>query len=357
MKGDMVAVKMAPLTDQDILAVLSVIIREPKIRESIGSLRDYDGSFEIPGLARFRINVMRNQDHLGIIMRIVPMKVPTIEQLGLSKSLARIASMQRGLVLVTGVTGSGKTSTLAAMIDYINANFPLHILTIEDPIEFVHPQKKGRVTQREVGRDTDSFSMALRAALRQDPDVILVGEMRDKETIDIAIKAAETGHMVLSTVHTTDAIKTIGRLVSVFAPEEQKTVRRRLAENLTATISQRLLPRADGKGMIAGQEIMICNSGIADCIVDSNLTGGINDLIEKSVCEDGSGGKTFEQDLVNLYMRKLITLDVAKEFASSANDLERNLTYGSKTQESPKMGEGVELDHGTGLVEKEKSAA
>jgi len=242
--------------------------------------------------------------------------------------------MPRGLVLVTGATGSGKSSTLAAMIDYINATSPCHILTIEDPVEFVHPLKKARVTQREVGRDTSSFAESLRSALRQDPDVILVGEMRDPETIDIALKAAETGHMVFSTVHTTDAIKTIGRLVSVFPPNEQKMVRLRLADNLMATISQRLIKRADGKGMIAAQEIMVSNPGIQECIANPDLTNTMNDYISKS--HETSGGQTFEQHLVELYRSGTITVHEAKAAASNPQDFERNLMFGSNNTDSIK---------------------
>jgi twitching motility protein PilT len=344
LRGELMNVTMPALTDDDIQSVIGFVIKDPTEREKIKSLRDFDGSFEIPKLARFRVNIMKTQGRYGVVLRVVPLLVPTIESLGLPSALKKIAAMQRGLVLVTGVTGSGKSSTLAAMIDYLNTIFPLHILTVEDPIEFVHTAKRSRVTQREVGRDTDSFSLALRAALRQDPDVILVGEMRDQETIDIALKAAETGHMVLSTVHTTDAIKTIGRLVSVFPPAEQKMVRQRLSENLAATISQRLIPRLDKKGMVAGQEVMINNTAIAECIANPDLTGGMNEYIEKSYEEDGSGGRTFEQHLVELYMNKMISLDSAKEFASNANDLERNLLYGGKNQEAPKMGDQIELD-------------
>jgi twitching motility protein PilT len=243
-----------------------------------------------------------------------------------------IAEMPRGLVLVTGATGSGKSSTLAAMIDHINTHCAAHILTIEDPIEFVHPQKKARVTQREVGRDTDSFAGALRSALRQDPDVILVGEMRDPETIDIALKAAETGHMVFSTVHTTDAIKTIGRLIAVFPPNEQKMVRIRLADNLMSTISQRLLKKADGKGVVVAQEIMVTNAGIQECIMNPDLTGTMNDLITRS--HETSGGQTFEQHLAHLFRSGTISLEEAKSASTNPQDFERNIMFGSGSASS-----------------------
>jgi twitching motility protein PilT len=266
---------------------------------------------------------------MAAVLRLIPAEIPTIESLGLPPVLKKIAGFSRGLVLVTGATGSGKSSTLAAMINEINTNCPYHILTIEDPIEFVHPQRRSRISQREVGSDTQSFAQALRAALRQDPDVILVGEMRDPETIDIALKAAETGHLVFSTVHTNDAIKTIGRLVSVFPPEEQRMVRMRLADNLMATISQRLIAKKDGKGMVAAQEIMVSNAAIADCIADPDKTGEINDFITKS--KEMTGGQTFDQHLADLYLREVVSLDVAKEASTSPSDFERNLMYGGNS--------------------------
>jgi twitching motility protein PilT len=327
MKGDMVNVKMPALTEQDMLAICGYMVKDPAVLNAISDVKDYDGSFEVKGLSRFRFNIFRNRGKIGAILRLIPAVIPTIDQLKLPNVLKSIAAMHRGLVLVTGATGSGKSSTLAAMIDYMNTNYKFHILTIEDPVEFVHTQKQSRVTQREVGTDTSSFAGALRSALRQDPDVILVGEMRDPETIDIALKAAETGHMVFSTVHTTDAIKTIGRLISVFPPEEQRMVRMRLADNITSTISQRLIKRADGKGMVAAQEIMVANGGIRECIGDPALTGQINDFISKS--KELVGGQTFEQHLVQLYQEGAITLEDAKEAASNAADFERNLIYGS----------------------------
>ncbi len=339
LKGDLMNVKAPPLTDADLMMIVSILIQDPREREKIKELRDYDGSFEVKNLARFRVNVMKTKGRLGAVLRAIPMTVPTIEKLGLPPVLKKITEMQRGLVLVTGVTGSGKSSTLAAMIDHLNSTCALHILTIENPIEFVHTNKKSRITQREVGPDTESFSHALRAALRQDPDIILVGEMRDAETIDIALKAAETGHMVFSTVHTTDAKKTIGRLVSVFPPSEQNMVRLRLSENLTSTISQRLVPRANGKGLVPCQEIMINNTGIAECIADPNRTGAMNEFIDRSE------GNTFEKHLAELYLSKQITLEAAKEFATNASDFERNIRYGSKAGEAPPTpDEKIELD-------------
>lgn len=340
-KGDLVIVKIPAFTDADMLQAIGWMVTSKEVRDKITEIKDLDGSFEVKNLCRFRFSIFKTKGKMSAILRVIPATVPTVEQLGLPKILLKIAEMPRGLVLVTGATGSGKSSTLAAMIDHINANSPCHILTIEDPIEYLHPTKKARVTQREVGRDTDSFAGALRSALRQDPDVILVGEMRDPETIDIALKAAETGHMVFSTVHTTDAIKTIGRLVSVFPSDEQKMVRLRLADNLVSTISQRLIKRSDGKGLVAAQEIMVSNIAIQECIANPELTGGMNDYIFKS--NDSTGGQTFEQHLAALYRERVITMKVAKEASSNPQDFERNILFGSNNQGASKDGKTHEM--------------
>ncbi|HLL53830.1 MAG TPA: PilT/PilU family type 4a pilus ATPase, partial [Myxococcaceae bacterium] len=258
-------------------------------------------------------------------LRIIPPEVPTMESLGLPEVLRTIASQERGLVLVTGATGSGKSSTLAAMINHINQTESVHILTIEDPIEFVHKNIKASVSQREIGTDTENFNIALRAALRQDPDVILVGEMRDTETIDIALKASETGHLVFSTVHTTDAAKTIGRLVSVFPAEEQPMVRMRLADNLKGTISQRLLPRLSGKGRVAALEIMVQTKTVQEHIRDPQKTGGLKDVLEKG--SDTYGMQSFDQHLSRLYREQQISLEVASGAASNPADFQRALNF------------------------------
>jgi twitching motility protein PilT len=228
-------------------------------------------------------------------------------------------------VLVTGATGSGKSSTLAAMINHINQHRRCHILTIEDPIEFIHANQKASVSQREIGIDTRNFNIALRAALRQDPDVILVGEMRDAESVDIALKASETGHMVFSTVHTTDASKTIGRLLGVFPSEEQQAVRYRLADNLKATVSQRLLPRCDAKGRAVACEIMVVNKTIQEYLRDPNKTGQIKDVLEKS--GTGTGMQSFDQHLAALLKGGKITRETALQAASNPADLERALQF------------------------------
>jgi twitching motility protein PilT len=273
---------------------------------------------------------MRYQGKLGLILRLISDKIPTTDDLKLPKVINKIAEANAGLVLVTGATGSGKSSTLAAMINYINKTSAVHVLTLEDPVEFVHSPLKARITQREIGQDTNDFASALRSALRQDPDIILIGEMRDAETISIALKAAETGHLVFGTVHTTDALSTIGRLISMFPPEEQDVVRVRIADNLHATISQRLLKTSDGKGRVAAQEIMINNPGIKESILDPTKTKEIYTYIEKG--KNTSGAQSFDQHITKLYKDGLISLEEAKGNATRPDDFERNLMFGDQSE-------------------------
>jgi twitching motility protein PilT len=315
---------MDKLTPEHTREVALHLIAEEKIKNDIDSVQEHDASYGLAGVARFRVNIYRQRGTLAVILRIIPANVPTIEGLGLPEVLKSIASQDRGLVLVTGATGSGKSSTLAAMIDHINRNESLHILTIEDPIEFVYKNIKSSISQREIGPDTTSFAMALRAALRQDPDVILVGEMRDTETIDIALKASETGHLVLSTVHTTDASRTINRLVSVFNAEEQTMVRLRLADSLKATISQRLLPKADNKGRAVALEIMVQTKTVQEYIREDRANE-LKDVIEKG--RDTYGTQSFDQHLSKLYRDGVITLDTARSAATNPADFQRALEF------------------------------
>jgi twitching motility protein PilT len=291
----------------------------------IEALTDCDVSYSVPGYGRYRVNIASQRRSLSLVLRHIPSALPTIEQLGLPPVLAKIALAERGLVLVTGITGSGKSTTLAAMINLINKTKQSKIVTIEDPIEFLYNDESCTITQRECGADTENFAKALRAALRQDPDIILVGEMRDRETIDIAIKAAETGHLVLSTVHTSDAPRSISRILSVFDPAEQNATRLRLSETLLAVISQRLLPRADGTGRVVACEIMRQTNAIQECIAEPHKTMMIKEFIEKG--RDIYGMQTFDQHLTDLYTRKVITLETAKAAATSAADFERNMQY------------------------------
>ena len=255
--GVLKEVKLDPVSSEAMEHLVGHILSRIGIDFEPLKLKEYDTCYQVEGVGRFRVNILKQKGFFAAVLRVIPNEVPTLEGLGLPEVLNRIAREERGLVLVTGVTGSGKSTTLAAIVHEINRSARKHIVTIEDPIEFLHQDQLARVTQREVGADTESFALALRAALRQDPDVILVGEMRDAETIDTALKAAETGHLVLSTVHTRDAAKTIGRIIDVFPHEAQDAVRIRLAENLKATISQRLLRRSDNQGRVVAMEIMV----------------------------------------------------------------------------------------------------
>ncbi len=280
--------------------------------------RECDLAYGIAGLGRFRVNVFQQRGTTGCVFRVIPFGVKTMEQLVLPKVIEKIAMEQRGLVLVTGTTGSGKSTTLASMIDHINTNRTCHIMTIEDPIEFLIRDRRSIVNQREIGVDTQTFSNALRAALRQDPDVILVGEMRDFETIETAITAAETGHLVMSTLHTLDATETINRIISVFPPYQQKQVRLQLSSILKAVISQRLVPRADGKGRVPALEVMIASARDKECISDKDRTKELHDSISKGFTSYGM--QTFDQSLMSHVKSGLITYDEALKHVSNRDD-------------------------------------
>ncbi len=323
--GKLREIKAPQLKVEDTQSIVEALIGGNHDVDDVRNVSEYDSSYQLEGVGRFRVNVFRQKGSLAVILRVIPIDIPNFQQLGLPPVMEKIAAITRGLILVTGVTGSGKSSTLAAIIDHINANRHEHILTLEDPIEFVHPDKKSSVSQREIGQDSKDFSVALRAALRQDPDVILVGEMRDFETIDIALKAAETGHLVLSTVHTTDAVRTIGRLIGVFPAEQQDGARIRLAENLKASISQRLLKRSDGDGRCVAAEIMVSNLSIEECIKDPLKTNAMKDTIERG--HDDVGSQSFDQALSELYKADKITLETAKAAATNPADFERALSF------------------------------
>jgi len=279
---------------------------------------EIDMAYSVPGLGRFRCNVFNQRGAVGMVLRIIPTQVKSIGELNLPLVMERISNERRGMVLVTGTTGSGKSTSLAAMIDYINTHRIEHIITIEDPIEYLHRDKKSIVNQREVGQDTNSFAAALRASLREDPDVILVGEMRDLETIETALLAAETGHMMLSTLHTLDAPETINRIISMFPPHHQKQIRIQLASVLKAIISMRLIPRADEKGRVPAVEILINTSYIQDCIVNPEKTKLIKDAVAQGVSQYGM--QTFDQSLYFLYQKSLITYDEALKWASNPDE-------------------------------------
>jgi twitching motility protein PilT len=286
----------------------------------------------VPGLGRFRVNVFQQRGTIGVVLRVIPFKIMSIEQLILPKVLEKIAAEQRGLILVTGTTGSGKSTTLAAMVDHINSNETCHIMTIEDPIEFLIRDKRSIVNQREVGVDTLSFAQALKSALRQDPDVILVGEMRDLETIETALTAAETGHLVLSTLHTLDATETITRIVSAFAPHQQKQVRLQLGSVLKGVVSQRLVPRADGKGRVAAVEVLVCNGRVREMIEDKERTKEITQAISQSFTTYGM--QTFDQSLMMLFKQNIITYEEALRQSSNPDDFALRVSGISATSDS-----------------------
>lgn len=328
-KGHLKPINSPALTEEDMKLICLLTIPEEEVRAKIDTLKEYDGSYQYGKVCRVRVNILRFQGKLAIIMRVITMQIPTLEQLKLPQAIKDITQAKRGLVLVTGVTGSGKSSTLAAMLEEINMTRAEHILTIEDPVEFLFTSKKCRITQRELGSDTDSFKDALRGALRQDPDIIVIGEMRDAETIQIAMKAAETGHLVFGTVHTTNAPSTINRVVSMFPPEEQANIQKRLSECLHATVSQRLLPTKDGKGRVCAQEIMVVNPGIQECISGKEALSGMYVFMEKA---KGSM-QSFDQHLTQLYKADKITYEIALDAASSPSNFERNLEFGGNDDE------------------------
>jgi len=293
-------------------------IMSPGQRETFKKKNEIDLAHSVPGLGRFRCNIFIQRGTIGLVFRVIPMKIPTFEELNLPDVLRKVSLEERGLVLVTGTTGSGKSTTLAAMIDYINMNRTSNIITIEDPIEYLHRDKKSLVNQREVGSDTESFARALRSALRQDPDVILVGEMRDFETIQTALIAAETGHLVFSTLHTVDATETVNRIISVFPPYQHKQVRIQLSSVIKGIVSMRLLPRADGRGRVPAVEVLVATATIKDCILDPDKTKQIHDVIAQGKIHYSM--QTFDQSIFSLYQGKLVTYEEALRQASNPDD-------------------------------------
>src|SRR5580704_13609391 len=279
---------------------------------------ELDMAYGVAGLGRFRVNVFQQRGNVGMVLRVIPTKIRTIEELELPRILEKICEERRGLVLVTGTTGSGKSTSLAAMIDRINSTRPDHVITIEDPIEFLHRDKHSFINQREVEVDTANFSTALRAALRQDPDVILVGEMRDLETIATALLAAETGHLVFLSLNTLAATETIQRIIAVFPPPEQKQIRLQLAATLKAVVSQRLVRRSDDKGRVPAVEVMITTAYIRDCIINPDKTRLIHDAIAAGGSQYGM--QTFDQSIYDLYSRNLISYEEALSRASNPDD-------------------------------------
>jgi twitching motility protein PilT len=330
--GELVPLTKTKLTPDQTRAIALHLMSNEDDKARLDTILDYDCSWSAAGIGRFRVNIMKQRSSFSVVMRVIPWEIPTFEKLNLPPVLAKIASVGRGMILVTGVTGSGKSSTMAALINYINERENRHILTLENPIEFLHTDHASSITQREVGSDTPDFKMGLRAALRQDPDVIMIGEMRDAETVDTAIKAAETGHLLMSTLHTPDAQSTILRIMAMFPPEEQDVIRIRLAESLYAVVSQRLLPRRSGKGRIVAAEIMINTPAIRDLILDGTRIGEIRDFIAEG--REQYGMQTFDQCLAELVTSGECTFEVAKAAASNPSDFELKMKMFSRLSQS-----------------------
>src|SRR5687768_372193 len=321
--GELRPIVDAPRLTQEDTLDMAFSMMSNRQKQRFKEVSEADIAYGVSGLGRFRANIFQQRGTVGMVLRVIPDKVSAMSDLGLPPVMEKIADEQRGLILVTGTTGSGKSTTLASVIDYINSTRGGHIITIEDPIEFLHRDKKSFVTQREVDVDTRSFAEALRGALRQDPDVILVGEMRDHETIETALTAAETGHLVLSTLHTLDATETIRRIVSSFPPHLQKSVRLQLAGILRAVISMRLVRAADGEGRVPAAEIMISTGLIRDYIINEEKTALIRDAIAAGTSQYGM--QTFDQSLFYLYQSGLVTLEEALRGSTNPDEFRLRL--------------------------------
>ena len=322
--GELVAYEGVPMLSPEQTEQIALAMMTEGQRELFRHRHELDFAFTIPAVARFRCNVFRQRGSVGMVMRVVADAIPSFEALGLPPAvISELASQPRGLVLITGPTGSGKSTTLAAMVDFINRRYPRNVITIEDPIEFLHQNRQSLVIQREIGLDTSDFVDALKYAMRQDPDVIMVGEMRDKATVEAALTAAQTGHLVLSTLHTLDAIRTVNRIIDFFPPHERLQVRILLAESLLGILSQRLLPRADGPGRQLANEVLVNTPLIRDYIKDETKTA----LIKDALMQDNLRGmQTFDQHLVELYLSGAITLEDAVYAATSPHELRLMIT-------------------------------
>jgi len=316
--GDLIPLPELKRMMQEDTIAMAFSIMNARQKQRFKEEFEIDIAYSVPGLGRFRCNVFQQRGTVGLVLRVIPARILTLRELMLPPVLERIAEERRGLVLCTGTTGSGKSTTLASMVDFINSSRTEHVVTIEDPIEFLHRDKRSLVNQREIDVDTRTFSGALRSALRQDPDVVLVGEMRDYETIETALLAAETGHLVFSTLHTLDATETINRIISIFPPHHQKQIRIQLGQVLKAVISMRLVPRADGIGRVPAVEVMIITPYIRECIENKEKTKFIREQIALGTSQYGM--QTFDQSLFQLYKSGLITLDEALRRASNPDE-------------------------------------
>lgn len=330
--GSLVPIKNHARMAPDLVAKSAIKLMNESQQKVFKEKHQCDVAYSVPGLGRFRVNIFQQRGATGIVLRVIPVAIQSFEDLHLPPVISKLAGEVRGLILVTGITGSGKSTTLAAMMDYINNNSSKHIISVEDPIEYLHRDKKSIINQREIGVDAYSFSEALRGALRQDPDVIMVGEMRDLETIEIAITAAETGHLVLSTLHTIDAMETINRIVSSFPPFQQKQIRIQLAGVLKGVISQRLIPTQDGKGRVPAVEVLVSTSRVKECITDKEKTKELVDAISKGQITYGM--QTFDQSLMALMKAGHISYEAAIEQASNPDDFKLATTGVSGTSDN-----------------------
>jgi len=329
--------KLVPLTKQRLTpdqtrAIALKLISSDEDRGKIDRLRDFDCSWGMPGVGRFRVNVLRQRSSFMIVMRVIPFTVPTIESLRLPETLVQIAEAERGLVLVTGVSGSGKSSTVAALVHHINRTQHKHVVTIENPIEFLHRDLSCSITQREVGVDTESLTIGVRAALRQDPDVVVLGEISDADTIDTAIKGAETGHLVIASMPTPDVVTTIDRILTTLPREEREIGRMRLSEALRAIVSQQLLPQKDDKGRVPAVEILIATAPIRECLKDPSRLGELRKLMTEG--RKSIGTQTFAQHSADLVEAGLITPETAKVAVSLSPPISPAARRGSRQAQS-----------------------
>jgi twitching motility protein PilT len=308
-------------------ALAHLLANEPRLREEFDTAGEADFAYSLRGISRFRVNAFRQRGSVSIVARAIPYQVRTIEELELPPVIRQLAEERRGIILLTGTTGSGKSTTLAAMVDHINSSRACHIVTLEDPIEYLHQDKRSIVNQREVGQDTESFARAMRRVLRQDPDVILIGEMRDEETVRTALAAAETGHLVLSTLHTMDATETVNRIIDFFPPHLQHQARVMLASTLRGVVGQRLVPRAGGKGRVAICEVLVVTGRVQDLILNPDETGKISEVIAEG---EYYGMQTFDQALLKKVLAGDVTEEVALEAASNPHDFKLMLQAGGQ---------------------------
>lgn len=323
--GRLIRENLPPLTDENMQALLSKVLSEGQWRAMDKEL-ELDLAYSVAGLARFRVNAFHQSGHLGAVFRVIPFKISTVDDLGLPPVVKEFCDLPRGIVLVTGPTGSGKSTSLAAMIDYINTSRTSHIMTIEDPIEFLHMDKRSTINQRELGADTRSFAEALKHVMRQAPDIILVGELRDLETISLAVTAAETGHLVFATLHTTDAAQTIDRMIDVFPPNQQSQIRMQLGMTLQAVVSQTLLPKKEGNGRVAAFEVLVCHAGVRNLIREGK-THQIYSLIQTG---GEMGMRLLDDSLSFLVIQDIVEFDEA--IAKSSNPNEFSALVGRRRQ-------------------------